>query len=80
MAEALGEGRVRVIFHAQDSHMRFSVSGFGYGVSGMGFEGEGLGCEVDEGEYVQTLQGYLAHKKCPPSPQDHLRALGMVLM
>ena len=26
------------------------------------------------------LQGYLAHKKQPPPPQDHRRALGIILL
>ena len=31
------------------------------------------------GAYLGMLQGCLAHKKLPP-PQDHRRALGMVLL
>ena len=34
---------------------------------------------VQKGIRVEGVQGYLAHKKLPP-PQDHRRALGMVIL
>ena len=35
--------------------------------------------ESREGVSIARVQGYLAHKKVPP-PQDHRRALGIVLL
>jgi len=30
--------------------------------------------------FMRAVQGYIAHKKLPPPPKDHHRALGIVLL